>query len=126
MATWLYAWRWPIWLVYVLAWTAALLMPVPEMADANTHHLILDRRFLLAKVVHVGAYVVMAGLTAWLRAPVRYRFVLMFFLMAHATISEVLQDITDLGRTGALVDVAFDHFGIALGTFATWSWWAKE
>ena len=125
MAAWLYAWRWPIWAIYVLAWTVALLVPVPASAHAETQYLVIDRKFVFAKVVHVSAYAVLAGLTGWLRAPMRWRFLLMFFLMVHATVTEMLQDLTDLGRTGALVDVAFDHFGIALGMAATWHWWKQ-
>jgi hypothetical protein len=123
MAAWLYAWRWPIWAAFTLAWTAALLVPVPESAHSDSVHIVIDRKFLFAKVVHITAYAAWAGLTAWLRAPVRWRFFLMFVLMAHATVTELLQDWTDLGRTGALLDVAFDHFGIAVGMAATWSWW---
>jgi hypothetical protein len=125
MASWLYAWRWPIWVVYVLAWTVALLVPMAESAHADTLGLVIDRKFLFAKVVHVSAYVVMAALTGWVRAPLRWRFLLMFFLMGHATATEVLQHVTELGRTGALVDVAFDHLGIGLGMAATWFWWKQ-
>ena len=124
MAARLYAWRWPIWAIYVLAWTVALLVPLAPSVHADTQHLIIDRKFVFAKAVHISAYAVLAGLTGWLRAPLRWRFLLMFFIMAHATISEMLQDVTNLGRTGALIDVAFDHLGIALGMAATWSWWS--
>jgi hypothetical protein len=42
--------------------------------------------------------------------------------MAHATITELLQNITP-HRTGCLEDVGIDHFGIALGLLAAWRWW---
>ena len=122
MAARLYAWRWPIWVVYQLAWTVALLVPLAPSLHGDTQNLFIE--FLFAKIVHISAYAVLAALTGWLRAPPRWRVLLMFFIMVHATITEMLKDLTNLGRTGALIDVAFDHLGVALGTAATWSWWS--
>jgi hypothetical protein len=124
MAARLYAWRWLIWAIYQLAWTVALLVPLAPSIHADTQNIFVDRKFLFAKIVHVSAYAVLAALTGWLRAPVHWRFLLMFFIMAHATVTEMLQDFTHLGRAGALIDVGLDHLGIALGTAATWSWWS--
>jgi VanZ family protein len=125
MTAWLYGWRWQLWAVYGLAWTVALLTPVP-ISLHSLDNPDIDLRFLISKGAHVSAYVFWAAFTGWLRAPVRFRFVLMFCLMAHATVTEVLQYATELGRTGALLDVAFDHTGIAIGTFATWNWWTSD
>jgi VanZ family protein len=123
----LYPWRWPIWTVYVIAWTYALLSPLPETSHWKIPDLELDLEYLFSKSVHISAYAVLAVLTAWLRAPVRYRFLLMFFVMVHPTITELLQyAIEYLGRTGALLDVGFDHLGIALGVFLAWKWWVEE
>jgi VanZ family protein len=126
MLAWLHAWRWHIWILYSVVWTVALLAPEPEIMDGDSHSITLDRKFVVAKAAHVGAYCAWTVLTAWLRAPLRYRFLLVFVLMAHATVTEVLQYATELGRIGALLDVAFDHLGVALGLIATWPWWFRE
>jgi VanZ family protein len=118
------SWRWWLWLVYVLAWTGALLMPFP--GGSSIADLEFNLRFFIGKTLHVSAYAVLAALTAWLRAPMRWRFLLMFFLMVHATLTEVLQyTIESLGRSGELLDVALDHAGIAIGMLLTWRWWAE-
>jgi hypothetical protein len=117
-------WRWSLWSLYVLAWTTALLMPVPVHGHWTVTELEIDLRFLLAKTLHVSAYAVLAGLTGWLQAPLRLRFVLMFFVMGHATLTEVLQySIECLGRSGELLDVGLDNVGILIGTLLTWKWW---
>jgi VanZ family protein len=126
MLAWLYAWRWPLWYGYALLWTTALLAPVPVTLPSTLLDQEIDLHYFVSKSAHIGAYVFWAAFTGWLRAPLRFRFVLMFFLMAHASITEVLQYATDWGRTGALMDVAFDHLGIALGMFASWNWWASD
>ena len=92
MAAWLYAWRWPIWAFYTLAWTVALLVPVTPSAHADTRNLVIDRKFVFAKVVHISAYAVLTGLTGWLRAAVRWRFLLMFLVMVHATVTKNIRD----------------------------------
>ena len=94
------------------AWMAAIWFAVFPAADWAFH--------LLAMVN--AAVALFAGLTGWLSAPARYRCLLMFLLMAHATVTELIQ-LNVEGRTGTLQDVAFDQVGIALGTILTWKWW---
>ncbi len=115
-------WRWLIWIVYVAAWTTALLMPVPETNWA-IQGVEIDLRYLFAKFVHISAYAVLAALSGWLRLPYRYRWLLVFFVMAHGTVTELIQDYTP-HRTGALGDVGFDNLGVAIGLLLTWKWWA--
>jgi hypothetical protein len=126
MVAWLYGWRWPLWSVFTLLWTIALLTPIPSTLPTSFLDQDFDLRYWVSKSAHIGVFVFWAAFTGWLRAPGRYRFVLMFFLMGHATITEVLQYATELGRTGALMDVAFDNLGIGLGMFASWNWWISE
>ncbi len=120
----IFRWRWWIWGIYAAAWSTALLVPVPEhpWVIGEFH---FTRRMLFAKAVHLSAYAVFAILTGWLRAPVRFRFLLMFLLMLHATLTEVLQFALDeyMHRHGDLLDVALDNVGIALGMAVAWKWW---
>jgi VanZ family protein len=116
-------WRWLIWGVYVAAWTTALLMPVPH-GQWKVEGVPIDFRYLVAKTIHVTAYALLAGLSGWLRVPVRYRVLLLFCIMAHGTLTELLQRLTQ-DRDGSLYDVGFDHLGIALGLLLTWKWWTE-
>ena len=60
-----------------------------------------DFKFLIAKTLHVAAYAVLAGLSGWLRVPSRFRWILLFVIMAHAPATELLQLLVE-GRTGSL------------------------
>ncbi len=115
--------RWLIWLAYLAAWSTALLVPLPDIGRTWTvNHISL--KFLFAKAVHVGAYAVLAVLSGWLLVPTRFRWLLMFFLAAHATSTELLQRLVP-GRTGTLTDVGIDLAGIALGCLVSWKWWLR-
>jgi hypothetical protein len=123
-------WRWWIWGAYVTAWTVALIYPVvPQVGLEGTPEL-LTIRMIVAKTVHISAYAVLAALTGWVRAPMRYRALLVFFLMAHGTATEMTQlAMEELGwsaRHGELHDVAFDNLGILIGILAGWKWWMEE
>jgi hypothetical protein len=123
MPNFFWRYRWRCWSVYALAWTTALLVPVPGTPWLSGP-LDIDLRFCLAKFLHLAAYGTFAALTAWLRAPLRYRFVLTFGLMTHATLTEMLQYLVEfIHRSGSLSDVALDHLGIAIGMSVSWKWW---
>jgi hypothetical protein len=81
--------------------------------------------FILAKILHVVAYAGLAILSGWLRLPCRWRWVILFIIMAHAPVTELLQ-LNIEGRTGTLRDVGLDHLGIGLGLLLTWKWWAEQ
>jgi hypothetical protein len=107
-----------IWLVYIIVWTIGLLMPMePTTGQAVTP------RYIAAKILHVTAYAGLAALSGWLHVPCRWRWLLLFVIMAHAPATELLQ-LNIQGRTGKLLDVGFDHLGIGLGLLLTWRWWS--
>lgn len=115
---------WLIWALYTLLWTTALVLPKSAMEVEGLDELISGYRLYIAKTVHVGAYAVWAVLTALLPVSVRYRWLLVFFLMGHATATELIQEHVP-GRSGHLHDVALDQLGITLGLLAGWRWWTK-
>jgi hypothetical protein len=121
--------RWLIWAVYVTLWTTALVIPVPP-TGLPVDDFIELHRFLIAKTVHVSAYVVLTVLTGLLTVPARYRLLLLFFVMAHGTATELTQwGLTTLGvseRTGMLYDVGFDNVGVLIGLLLSWKWWTKD
>jgi hypothetical protein len=123
-------WRWVVWVGFVVAWTVALLYPV--VPHGGVERLREESfRYFVAKTVHLSAYAVFTILTGWLRAPLRFRPLLMFVLMAHATATEMgqwwMNDVMHWSeRTGHLHDVAYDNVGVLLGLLVSWKWWVRE
>lgn len=119
--------RWLIWGLFTLAWTVSLEVPVPIPEPTPGAVTEMTARLLFSKGVHVAAYAFFTLLSAWPRLPMRYRWLMMFFLMAHATATEVLQEMLHewCGRGGKLSDVAFDQVGILVGFMIGWKWWMR-
>jgi hypothetical protein len=111
---------WTAWLIFTPLWTASLLTTRP--VEVGQKVLSVGLLFLCAKCLHVGAYAVWAGLSGWLRLPVRFRWCLLGLLSVHGFATEYLQRFVR-GRHPSLRDVALDHLGIAIGIACTWSWW---
>jgi VanZ family protein len=112
--------RWAAWMLYVAAWSAALLTPHPVYA---AHALIPSAyQFLCAKALHVTAYALWAVLTAWLPVRGRSRGVLFAMLFGHALASEFFQQFVPM-RHGCWADVGIDSAGIVLGLALTCGWW---
>lgn len=115
-------WRLILWALYAVAWTTALLVPLPiKPATAAS----IEQVYWFGKALHVSAYVVMTGLTGWLPVPRGRRWLLLLFLSAHACLTEYLQWLLDIGRTGCWSDVGLDHLGIALGLVVTGKLWLR-
>src|SRR5271156_445836 len=68
-----------LWLLFTIAWTVALQVPVP-FRDTGIPHLD-ESLFTFSKSLHVAAYAVFTGLSAWMLLPFRYRWLLPFFLI---------------------------------------------
>ena len=116
--------RLQVWWIYFLAWTAALIAPIRDQTPWVVTSIQVDLKFLVAKTVHVGGYALFTILTGWLLVPLRERWLMMFLLMGHATLTELIQEHVP-GRSGHLHDVAFDQLGITLGLIASWKWWRE-
>lgn len=117
--------RWLLWSSYVTLWTFMLLLPKAAVRNLPYADAEQSVRFLVAKSVHVSAYAIMTILCGWLVVEARFRFLLMFLVMAHATLTEILQQYIE-GRTGNLPDVAFNDLGILIGFILSWNWWVKK
>lgn len=116
---------WIIWLVYTLLWTTGLVLPGSATEIEPLDKLLTGYRYAAAKSLHVCAYAVMTILSAFLPVPARFRWVLVFFLMAHATATELLQENFIPLRSGELDDVGFDQFGITMGILLSWKRWIR-
>ena len=113
-----------IWIGYLALWTLALLLPAHLIDTLPGIEILEGRRFWVAKGLHVTAYAILAILSGWLRLPARFRLVLVFLLMGHPTVTELMQQLVP-GRTGSLRDVALDQIGVTLGLLLSWNWWAQ-
>jgi VanZ family protein len=109
-----------IWLLFLAAWTIALLTPQPVqlaqevLPDQDT--------FYFGKSLHIGAYAFLVILTAWLKATNRVRWICLAFLSFHAFATEFLQQFVP-ERSGSLRDVGLNHLGLALGLILTVPMW---
>jgi hypothetical protein len=131
--------RWLIWLIYVVVWTWALLLPEPgEFArflllgrgevipgpslEVRQHLLEFMQSFLFSKGLHVTAYALLAVLSACLRVRGRARWLLVAFMSLHAMATEFLQGF-EPSRHPSWRDVGLDHLGFLLGMGLTWRSW---
>lgn len=114
--------RWLIWLGFTTVWTVLLLLPGEQYANAGVETWPPMMKIYATKGAHLLAYTLMAFLSGWVRLPVRYRFMLLFFVMFHATYTELLQ-MNIQGRSGSLEDVSLNEAGVLLGLLAGWRWW---
>ena len=120
--------RWLIWSALMITWTVALQFPVPDPGPTPTGEFIATNKYLIGKTMHLGVYVVLAMLSAWVPTPARYRWIMMFALMFHAWGTEMLQETLEewCHRSGSLSDVGLDIIGIVVGTAASWKWWTRD
>lgn len=115
---------WSIWIVFTLAWTAGLVLPISSPTFGDTEEIRNLVRFILSKGAHLSLYAAWTVLTGSLRAPFRYRLFLLMFLMFHAVATEWVQTFVP-SRTGLLRDAAIDHLGIFLGVLISFRWWTQ-
>jgi VanZ family protein len=116
--------RWVVWGAFVLAWTVALLVPIPAKPAALPQEW-WELKFYFAKSLHASAYAFLAILSAWLHVARPRRWLLLLFLVGHAAGTEFLQWLLPTGRTGCVSDVGIDVLGILVGTALSWKWWRE-
>jgi VanZ family protein len=115
--------RWWVWSLVIGLWTVFLLLPNSE---GPLRELSPERREVLAKIAHVVGYTALTVLSGWLRLPLRWRWVLIVILMGHASLTELLQRLPQIGRGGSLADVGWDHLGVIFGILLSWKWWVSD
>jgi VanZ family protein len=119
---WCWRFRWPIWSGYAVAWSLALLTPQPvAVCDAVFAP---DTGHLASKTLHISSYAVFTILSAWLRARLPWRWLLLAFLSLHGFLTEYLQHFVPT-RTPSWGDVGLDHLGILIGLLVAWKWWRQ-
>ncbi len=118
-----YVKRWLVWTCFLLLWTILLLLPGKSFDAIGPQPLGIDRH-LLQKSLHVVAYALFAVLSGWLLVPARSRWLLLFFVVTHGTMTELLQGFVP-GRSSSLTDVGLDNLGVLLGLLLSWKWWAR-
>jgi len=103
-----------------LAWTVALLVPIPH----QTAKAVLgsdDAKFWFAKCLHMSAYAFLAFSVGTFRLARRERILVLVSLFAHGAATEFFQQFVERGAS--LRDVMIDSAGIVLGVGAGWHWW---
>ena len=120
--------RWILWSVFTIVWTIGLELPIEPPESMPVAEVIITNRKIIAKTSHVAIYAAWTALTPLVPVPSRYRWLLMFFLMAHAWGSEMLQVVLEpiCHRGGSLTDVGLDVLGILIGPLIGWRWWTRE
>src|SRR5262249_26790593 len=102
----------------VIAWTYALLTPIPPRGEGWPSPQYVH---LFGKTLHVGVYAFFTVLSAWLSVPFRFRWLLIVFISFHGLATEYLQQFVERGSLWS--DVGLDHLGLALGLAVSWKWW---
>src|SRR5262249_5775537 len=109
--------RWLAWAAFALAWSAALLLPIP---DAGERVIGAEHTFLFSKLVHLGGYATLVILG--LALPGWWRWAGLAFASLHAGGTELCQYLLEewMHRHGAWADVGLDHSGIGIGVVLRW------
>jgi VanZ family protein len=118
----MHAYRWSVWTAYLVLLTGILVMPMPSIPDDASS--LRQGHFFMSKITHVASYAVFVLLSAWVRAPIRFRPILLMVVSLHAFAGEFLQQFSPT-RFPSLRDVVFDHVGILLGAILTWRHWLE-
>jgi VanZ family protein len=105
----------------LVAWTVALLSPVPQAAKEALGG--EQAAFWFGKCLHIGTYAFLTIMGGTLRLSRRWRFVLLGLLSLHAFATEFFQQF--VGRGASWRDVGLDHIGILLGIAVSWKWWRQ-
>ncbi|MGF1580573.1 MAG: VanZ family protein [Gemmataceae bacterium] len=105
---------WIGWTVLLTAWTIALWVPGKKNAKIDRSLPAITTYFLVSKTLHLAAYGVLGALVLRLRIAPQNRWIPVYLLMLHASLTEVCQ-LYWFDRTGLVLDVAFNHIGIGLG-----------
>lgn len=103
------------WLIALLVYTYLLIAPnewLPPWLRAAAGHPITEM-FTWGKLAHAGAYAVLTITLFWLPVTEKVFWTGVVVLLIHSTATEYVQTFT--GRTGRLLDVLIDQFGIVLG-----------
>ncbi|MBL8795960.1 MAG: VanZ family protein [Planctomycetia bacterium] len=109
-----------LWLLLLVAWTVALVVPIPFRDHGKSEW--VAPLFTFSKFLHVSVYALLAAAVAWLRWPTGWRLAALAVLCGHGMLTEFLQWLLEdySHRSGKWPDVGLDVIGVALGTLLTW------
>lgn len=111
-----------VWILLLVAWTTALVLPVPERIPRTIEEVAPGRKFLVMKSVHLLGYLFLTVFAASLRPCRSWRLLLPTLLLVHGTLTELVQQHL-AHRSGQLFDAAIDNLGVVLGLALSWKWW---
>ncbi|MCE9563496.1 MAG: VanZ family protein [Planctomycetes bacterium] len=103
--------------VFLALWTWKLLEPSP-VPEAVGEVIPTDLKYIASKLAHLCGYSFLTLLIAWLPLRRKQFWVAIALLAGHGILTEVLQYVMAMGRTGKVTDVLIDWTGITLGLLA--------
>jgi VanZ family protein len=117
---WLYRLHALIFAGFLIAWSVALLLPVPQERAERTLGGPWEV-FLFGKGLHISAYFYLTVLGGTMAFAKNWWKWLLVGLWVHGGLTEFLQQFT--GRTASLRDWGLDSVGVLLGSSIVWWWW---
>lgn len=115
-------WRlsWRIWLTVFCVWTTLLITPGNWFPGSVATSQVGG--IGVAKLLHIGAFAVLAGSAGWLPNTLRQRTMISFAMILHGGLTELIQTQVPY-REGSWRDVAIDTVGVIVGYLTTrWRW----
>ena len=115
---WLVQLHFVAFIAILIAWTIALLVPVPKKTAA----VVLggeDPMFWFGKCLHIGAYTFLTVLGIALPLTQKQRLWLLAGFVFHGAATEFLQQFVERGAS--VRDVILDSIGVVIG-WGVWSW----
>ena len=109
-------WKW--WAVALVIWTGLLVTPGDWFGAAATTKV---GEIGLGKLLHVGAYALLAGSAGWLPGSPHRRTAIALGLILHGGLTELIQTQVP-ARCGCWTDVGIDSVGVLLGWLTTYCW----
>ncbi len=111
---------WPLWLAVFVMWTFMLIAPGNWFPGPVVSSKVGG--IGVGKLLHVGAFAVLAGSTGWLRQTRKLRTLIAFALILHGGLTELIQTRVPY-REGSWRDVGIDTLGVVLGYLTSRWWW---
>lgn len=111
---------WKLWLPVFVGWTLLLITPGDWFPGPLASSKVGE--IGVGKLLHVGAFAVLAGSAGWLPLSLRQRTILAAALILHGGLTELIQTRVPY-REGSWRDVGIDTLGVVLGYLTSRWWW---
>ncbi len=111
---------WQLWLAVFVVWTLLLIAPGNWFPGPVVSSQVGG--IGVGKLLHVGAFAVLAGSAGWLPLSLRQRSIIAFALILHGGLTELIQTLVPY-REGSWRDMGIDTLGVVIGYLTSRWWW---